>query len=78
MERKSKPQHRRGEEETQERKVRRCSQVFITNLEDVVSRLHICDIDPLAVDLGVIGVVASRTQTLHVGHRPAGYQSLHL
>lgn len=60
-----------GEEETEEGKARKPSQVFLTNLEDIVSRFHICDIDPLAVDLGVIGVVTSWTQALHVGHSPA-------
>lgn len=39
--------------------------VFRTNLQDIVSRFHICDVDPLTVDLGVVGVVTSWTQALH-------------
>lgn len=40
--------------------------VFGTNLQDIVPRFHICDIDPLTVDLSVVGVVTPWTQALHV------------
>lgn len=46
--------------------------MFMTHLEDIVPRFHVCDIDPLAVDLGAVGVVTPWTQALHRGHRPAG------
>lgn len=48
------------------KKLRRSRLVYRTNLEDVVSRFHICDIDPLAVNVCVIGVVTSRAQTLQI------------
>lgn len=63
----------RGEEEAQEGGVRKSAQALRIHLEDVVSRFHICDVDPLAVDLGVVRVVTSWTQALHRGHPPAGY-----
>lgn len=59
------------ETSARQRKACKPSQAFRSNLEDVVPRFHICDIDPLAVDLGVVGVVTSWTQALHDGHRPA-------
>lgn len=34
-------------------------------LEDVVARGHICDVNPLAVDVGIVGVVAAWPQALH-------------
>lgn len=34
------------------------------HLEDVVSRQHVGDVDPLAVDVGVIRVVAAGTEAL--------------
>jgi len=34
------------------------------NLEDVVSRFHIGNIYPLAVDVGIVSVITAWTQTL--------------
>lgn len=34
------------------------------DLEDVFSRGHISDVDPLTVDVGVVGVIAPGTQPL--------------
>lgn len=50
----------------EQRKKQKRKMVYRTNLEDVVSRFHICDVDPLAVDVCVIGVVTSRAQTLQM------------
>lgn len=36
----------------------------VSDLEDVSSRLNVCNIDPLTVDVCAVGVVTSRTQTL--------------
>lgn len=36
----------------------------LPDLEDVFSRGHISDVNPLTVDVGVVGVIATRTQTL--------------
>lgn len=37
------------------------------HLEDVVPRLHICYVDPLAVDVRIVGVIAAWTQALGKG-----------
>lgn len=42
----------------------------VTNLEDIVSRFHICDVDPLAVDVRVVGIITSWAQALHIGQHP--------
>lgn len=36
----------------------------VLHLEYVVSGWYVCDVDPLAVDIGVIRVVAARTEAL--------------
>lgn len=36
----------------------------LTNLQDVVSRFHICDVDPLAVDVCVVGIITSWAEAL--------------
>lgn len=41
--------------------------VFLTNLENIVSRFHICDVNPLAVDVCVVGIITSWAQSLHIG-----------
>lgn len=33
-------------------------------LEDVISWLHVCDVNPLTVDVSVVGVIATGTQSL--------------
>lgn len=40
--------------------------VFLTNLEDIVPRFHICDVNPLAVDICVVGIITSWAQALHI------------
>lgn len=35
-----------------------------TNLQDVVSRFHICDVDPLAVNVCVVGIITTRAEAL--------------
>lgn len=44
--------------------------VFLTNLQDIVARFHICDVNPLAVDVCVVGIITSRAQALRVGQHP--------
>lgn len=41
-----------------------------TNLEDVGSRFHICYVNPLAVDVCVVGIKTSRAQALNIGQHP--------
>lgn len=36
----------------------------LPDLEDVSSRRHISDVDPLTVDVGIVGVITTWTQTL--------------
>lgn len=36
------------------------------DLQNVVSRFHICDINPLAIDVSIVSVVTARTQSLRV------------
>lgn len=43
---------------------------FVANLEDIVARFHICNVNPLAVDVCVVGIIASRAQALHIGRHP--------
>lgn len=44
--------------------------VFLTNLQDIVARFHICDVNPLAVDVCVVGIITSWAQALRVGQHP--------
>lgn len=37
----------------------------ISYLKDVVTRRNIRDVDPLAIDVSSVGVMAPRAQTLH-------------
>lgn len=46
------------------------SQSVMTNLQDVVSRFHVCYVDPLAVDVSVVGIVTSWAQPLAFTQHP--------
>lgn len=37
----------------------------ISHLKYVVTRRNICDVNPLAIDVSSVGVMAPRAQTLH-------------
>lgn len=37
---------------------------YTSHLKDVVTRRNICDVNPLAINVSSVGVMASRTQTL--------------
>lgn len=37
------------------------------DLEGVLSRFHVCDVNPLTIDVCVVGIITSWTQTLCVG-----------
>lgn len=39
--------------------------LVLTNLEDIVSRFHICDVNPLAVDVCIVGIITTWAQALH-------------
>lgn len=45
----------------------KCPQMSPGHLEDVISRRDIGDVDPLTVDIGVVGVVTARAETLQNG-----------
>jgi len=44
--------------------------IFVTNLEDIVARFYICDVNPLAVDVCVVGIITPWAQALHIGQHP--------